>query len=307
MRIHLLTYASPERPSATTKVELDMLQEAAQKLGHTLEIIYSRECQLKFDKKPQLFIQNKKLPKIDILLVRANFLENDPEYHTSIIRQFVMSGVRVINDHNAVARAKNKVRTMQILSRFKIPIPKTYMVRSAEYIDDIIEDIGSLPVILKTTSGSHGAGVSIVESKRGLRSIIQMMMKNEQSAPLMIQEYIKESQGKDIRVFIVGKRIVAAMERIATKKGEFRSNFKLGGRVRVAELSEREKKAAFAAVKACNLDIAGVDILRTKNGPKILEVNSNPGLEGITLATGRDIAGEVIKYCVKKAKMARNT
>ncbi|MFH0857307.1 MAG: RimK family alpha-L-glutamate ligase, partial [Candidatus Magasanikbacteria bacterium] len=206
-----------------------------------------------------------------------------------------------VNSHLPVLRAKNKLRTLQILNKHRLPIPKTYLLRSQHYIDDVIKEVGKFPVILKTIYGSHGSGVSIVESKRGLRSIVDLLTSEYGSLPIVIQEYVREAKGKDIRVFIVGKRIVGAMERVAAKRGEFRSNFKLGGRVRVAELSEEEKKCAFASVRACGLDFAGVDILRTNSGPKILEVNANPGLEGITLATGRDIAGELIKYTVKQS------
>lgn len=303
MKIHVLTYANPERLTETTAKNLELLKKAAEEQGHILEIIYARDCQLKFsNKKPELLIKNQKPQDINILLIRANFLGTNLESYSAIIKQFQIVGIPIINDHLSVVRAKNKVRTMQSLGRDKIPVPKTYVVISSEYIDDVIGDIGKFPVILKTVIGSHGSGVSIIESKRGLRSVIEMMIGAKGAGPLIIQEYIKEAKGKDIRVFIVGKRIIAAMERIATKRGEFRSNFKLGGRVRVASMSRKEKDVAFAAVKAVGLNIAGVDILRTKNGPKVLEVNANPGLEGITQATSRDVAGEIIKYAVKAAK-----
>jgi ribosomal protein S6--L-glutamate ligase len=201
----------------------------------------------------------------------------------------------------AVMRAKNKLKTLQLLSKQNVPVPKTYIVSETQSLDSIVEDIGPFPVILKAMAGSHGSGVSIIESRRGLKSIIDMLVRNEAAEPVMLQEYIKESSGKDIRVFIVGRRIVGAMERIATRRGEFRSNFHLGGRVRVATMSRTEKDVAFAAIAACKLDFAGVDIIRTKSGPKVLEVNANPGLEGITKATGRDIAGEIIKYAARKA------
>lgn len=300
MLIHVLVYGNRNSLSETVKTDLHMLTESAKKLGHTLEVIYSKECQLKFSSKTEILIQNKKPKKINVLLVRANFLNHDLEQQASIIRQFEMAGIPVVNTYRGVINAKNKIHTLQILSQKKISIPKTYMVRSNEWIEDVMKDIGTYPVILKTISGSHGAGVSIIESERGLRSVVQMMT-DSTASPVILQEYVRESRGKDIRVFILGKRIIGAMERIAQRKGEFRSNFKLGGRVRVAELSEAEKRAAFAAVKACGLDMAGVDILRSKSGPKVLEVNCNPGLEGITKATGRDVAGEVIKFAVKAA------
>lgn len=301
MRLHVFVYASRNRTSQTVKTDLELLGAAAKRLGHELEVIYSKECQLQFFKKPQILVQNKKVKNIQALLVRANFLHEQLEQQASLIRQFEMSGIPVVNTYEGVIHAKNKILTLQTLSAQKIPIPKTYIMRSVEHIEDVVKEIGNYPVILKTMSGSHGAGVSIVESQRGLRSIVHMLTEGDFASPVIVQEYIKESSGKDIRVFIVGKRILGAMERIAAKRGEFRSNFKLGGRIRVAALSAKEKRIAFAAVRACGLDMAGVDILRTKNGPKVLEVNCNPGLEGITQATGRDIAGEIIKYTYQKA------
>lgn len=302
MKIHTLIYTTLENPGPATKKDIELLSEAAEKQGHKLKIISAQDCQLKFAKKPEVLINNKKAKNIDTLLVRANFLTGSLDFHSGLIKQFELTGIPIINKHLPVLRAKNKQRNLQTLSKHNIPIPKTYIIRSPEYADDVVHDIGSYPVIIKTIAGSHGQGVSIVESGRGLKSIVGMLVSSRNAAPLIVQEYIKESEGKDIRVFILGKRIIGAMERIATQKGEFRSNFHLGGRVRVAEMSRKEKDVAFAAVKACGLDMAGVDILRTKNGPKVLEVNANPGLEGITEATGRDVAGEVIKFTVKKAK-----
>ncbi len=302
MLIHVLTFSNPERVSQVTKTDLALLRESAAMQGHELKIIYARDCQVKFDKQPGLLIKNHQPNNIQIVMVRANFLNDNLELKGATIKQFELAGIPVVNNSLAVRKAKNKLMTMQALSKRNIPVPKTYIINNSEYVDDVTLDIGSFPVILKTLTGSHGSGVSIIESKRGLRSVVDMLIKDDSSDPLMIQEYIKESQGKDIRVFIVGKRIIGAMERIAGKRGEFRSNFHLGGRVRVASMSKKEKEAAFNAVNACGLEIAGVDLLRTKTGPKVLEVNANPGLEGITKATNRDVAGEMIKYAVKKAK-----
>ena len=302
MKIHTLIYTPLEHLGPATQKDIELLSEAAKKYGHELEVISAQDCQLKFDKKPEVLIKNKKPKDINVLLVRANFLSGSLDFHSGLIKQFELMKIPIINKHLPVLRAKNKQRSLQTLSRYGIPIPKTYILRSPEYVDEAVKDIGSYPVIIKTLAGSHGQGVSIVESARGLKSLVGMMVNNREAAPLIIQEYIKESKGKDVRVFILGKRIIGAMERIATKRGEFRSNFHLGGRVRVAEMSRKEKDVAFAAVKAFGLNMAGVDILRTKTGPKVLEVNANPGLEGITLATGRDIAGEIIKFTVKKAR-----
>lgn len=300
MLIAALTFSRPQKTTAVTDMDLMLLKEAAEKSGHKFSIIYASDCFIKLGKKPELSIKDFDYKKIDVLIVRANFLTSNVEFKGSLIRQFELAGVPVVNKSLGVMRAKNKLKTLQLLSQKNIPIPKSYVISQSQNLESIIADIGPFPVIVKTIAGSHGSGVSIVESKRGLKSIVDMIVKNESAIPVMLQEYVKESRGKDIRVFIVGKRIVGAMERVAMQRGEFRSNFHLGGKVYVANMSRKEKDAAFAAIKACNLDIAGVDILRTKTGPKVLEVNANPGLEGITKATGRDIAMEVIRYAAKK-------
>lgn len=305
MILHVLVFSHSQKLGANTKVNINLLQAAAQKLGHELKVIFDSECELKFDKGPKLIIKNHNEP-IEMVIVRPNPTGRNLEFRSLVIKQFEAVSIPVLNNYLAVMRAKNKLKTIQVLSQKKIPIPKTCIVSHSKYIDDIISDMGSFPVILKTLSGSHGQGVSIIESKRGLKSIIEMLTKENDHEPMIIQEYVKESKGKDVRVFIVGKKIVGAMERIATKRGEFRSNFHLGGRVRIAELSEEERLIAHQAVEACGLDIAGVDIIRANSGPKILEVNANPGLEGITKATNRDIAGEIIKYAVKKYKRLKN-
>ncbi|MBI5254223.1 RimK family alpha-L-glutamate ligase [Candidatus Falkowbacteria bacterium] len=306
MNISVLTFSNQQKLSPVTDMDLTLLREAAEKRGHNFNIIYASDCQIKLARKPSLTIKNFDFKSIDVLITRANFLTANVDFNGSLIRQFELVGVPIVNKSLGVMRAKNKLKTLQILSHKNIPIPKTYMVSQSQNIEDIIADIGPFPVIIKSMAGSHGSGVSIVESKRGLRSIIDMIVRSDAAEPVMVQEYVKESKGKDVRVFIVGKRIVGAMERIASKRGEFRSNFHLGGRVRVATMSRKEKDVAFAAIDACGLDIAGVDLIRTKTGPKVLEVNANPGLEGITKATGRDIAGEIIQYAVRKAARRKN-
>ncbi|MFH0814796.1 MAG: RimK family alpha-L-glutamate ligase [Candidatus Falkowbacteria bacterium] len=306
MNIAVLTFSTPQKSSSITDMDLTLLREAAEKRGHNFNIIYASDCQIKLSRTPGLIVKNLKLKDVDVLITRANFLTANVDFNGSLIRQFELVGVLIVNKSIGVMRAKNKLKTLQILSQKNIPIPKTYMVSQSQNIEDIIADIGPFPVIIKSMIGSHGSGVSIVESKRGLRSIIDMIVRSNEAEPIMVQEYVKESKGKDVRVFIVGKRIVGAMERIASKRGEFRSNFHLGGRIRVATMTRKEKDVAFAAIEACGLDIAGVDLIRTKSGPKVLEVNSNPGLEGITKATGRDIAGEIIQYAVRKAARRKN-
>lgn len=309
MKIHILTFTNPHK-LRDIKTDIDMLVESGQKLGHEVEIIYSRDCQLAFLKKPFVLIHNKRPHDINVILVRANFKGIDLDLHIGLIKQFEIEGFPIINRSLPVIRAKNKLRQLQVLTKHKIPMPHSYVVRSAEYIEDITKKIGSYPVIIKNLSGSLGLGVSIVESQRALRSLIDMIIHDDSSSgPLIIQQYEREAKGRDLRVFVVGGKIIAAMERIAKKRGEFRSNFSLGGTVRIAELTKKECEIALAATRVCELDVAGVDIIRTSKGPKVLEINSTPGLEGITLATGIDIAGKMIEYAnefVKKHKK-RNT
>ncbi|MFH1291981.1 MAG: RimK family alpha-L-glutamate ligase [bacterium] len=306
MRIHLLTFGNPNNPNSGSNINIQMLRDSALKRGHVLETLYAKDCQLEFVKKPRVLIENKLLKKAKIIIVKATFGGENLDFHIGTIRQFELSGFTLLNNHLSIMRTKNKVRNLQILNIHNVPIPKSYVVRSTEYISDIVKNISSYPIILKSVSGSQGAGVAIIESQRGLRSIMDMIIKDDvKYAPVIIQEYIRESSGKDIRIFVVGNNIVAAMERIASKRGEFRSNFSMGGKVRIAGLTTEEKRIALKAVRVCGLDFAGVDLIRTKTGPKILEVNSNPGLEGITQATNIDVAGKIIEYAVKKSKMKK--
>lgn len=302
MIIHVLVFSSKDKLSKIPKREVRMLKESAERMGHKIRVIYSNECQMKFGAKPNILIRNHEFKKINAVIVKAHPAARNLHFTSTFIKQFELLDIPVVNKEGAVMRAKNKIRTMQVLNKHGVPTPKSYVVSDSEYIDDVVEDIGQFPVILKTVSGSQGKGVSIIESKRGLRSVIELVAKENLSEPLMVQEYVKEAKGKDLRIFVVGRTIVGAMERISTKRGEFRSNFHLGGRVKIASLREKEKRIAIEAVKACKLDFAGVDILRTTSGPKVIEVNANPGLKGITEATGRDIAGKVIEYTVRKIK-----
>ncbi|OIO19049.1 MAG: 30S ribosomal protein S6--L-glutamate ligase [Candidatus Magasanikbacteria bacterium CG_4_9_14_0_2_um_filter_41_10] len=301
MKIHLLIPNIPTNPDSALRKSIDLLSESARVRGHELILVDTNQCKMRFTDKPEVLINNKK-ERINVMIIKASFSWKNADIHASLIKQFELVGVNMVNSFDAIATAKNKIRSLQILSMEKIPIPKTYVLRSSEYVSDIMKDIGAYPVILKSVSGAKGIGVSILESERGLRSIIEMMIEDDNSNPLIVQEYIKESRGKDLRVVVVGGKIVAAMNRIATRKGEFRSNFSLGGRVKIAELTAEEKKIAIKATKAFHLDFAGVDIIRSKTGPKVLEVNSNPGLAGITEATNIDVAGYIIDLAIQRAK-----
>jgi ribosomal protein S6--L-glutamate ligase len=227
-----------------------------------------------------------------VILVRPGF-SKDPSVNSSIIKQFQLAGFYVLNGYVGVFRAKSKIRTLQMLDHFNIAVPKTVVSEDASTLEEAAEAF-KFPVIIKSIYGTHGRGVFIAESKRSLKPIIEYLAAKE-NGPVSVQEYIQEAKGKDLRVFVLGKKVVAAMERVA-KSGEFRANFHKGGTVGVADLSQEEKKMSIQATKILGLDIAGVDILRTKTGPKIIEVNSNPGLEGITKASGVNVVEKIASF-----------
>jgi len=305
MKLHLLSFMSPKTTSEAFLKSMELLNNAAEKRGHTLEVIFAKDCILSLAKnRPRVYVGNKDITKsIRCMIVRPSFSGTNLSLHLGILKQFELAGVKLLNNHESVLYTKNKVHTLQILKDNDVPIPKTYVVRSPEHLEDVVKKDFKFPVILKTLSGLAGIGVAICESKRSLKSLIEMIVRDEDSSgPLIVQEYIRESKGRDIRIFIVGNKIVAAMERRAASRSEFRSNFSKGGNVKNVTLTLKEQRIALKAAKVCKIDISGVDLIRTRNGPQILEVNSNPGLKGISMATNKDIAGEIIAYAVRKAR-----
>lgn len=242
----------------------------------------------------KVLYNGKPFPKFDAIIPRVTLL-SDIDIETSIMKQLELCGYLMVNRFQSVVNAKNKLRTMQILIDNGLPVPKTIVVRRFEFLDDAIEKVGGVPVVLKMPHGSLGVGVAIVESKRSLHSALDIFWKSRDHQYMMIQEYIKESDGKDVRVFVVGGKIVASMERSA-KEGEFRSNISIGGSGTPAVLSAVEEDIALRAAKAMRLQVAGVDLLRSGQGPLVMEVNANPGVSGITEVTGIDVPAEIIKY-----------
>lgn len=300
LKIGILSFKPQEKrdPDAVA------IKNAAVRLGHCGRIFRNYNFQFSFDpSKPNLFYKNSVFLAPDIMIIRASVLEN-VDVEISTVKQLQLMGVPVVNHYLPIVRAKNKVRTLQILQHEGIPIPKTAVVHNVEYIDEAAKRVGKFPLILKIPNGSLGVGVSIIESARSMRSMIDLISANFEGNLIIVQEYVKEAKGKDIRVFIVGGKIIAAMERRA-KRGEFRANFRQGGSVAVTDLTEEERFIALKSAKAIGLHVAGVDIIRTADGPKILEVNSNPGLEGITQATGINVAEHIVKFAEKLVKQKK--
>ncbi len=283
--------------SFTTIKELKYLKEAILKNGakpvfydvKRLQIVFGDggKRRLKYDYK------NFSLP--DFLIPKVAIVSSlDTEI--TFLKQFELEKVKVMNGYLSIKRAKNKLRTAQLLSKNGIPIPDTIVVRKLEYIDNAISKVGGYPVILKTPFGTYGSGVVIVESKRSLLSALSTVWNDD---ILLIQRYVAEANGKDYRVFVLGNDIVGAMERSA-REGEFRSNLHLGGTASVVDLTEEEKRVAVESAKALGLQMAGVDLLRSNDGPVVMEVNGNPGFYGLMSVTGIDIADAIVKYAIRQ-------
>lgn len=294
MKIGILSFKAISKKAAPEEIRL---KNVAREMGHNTRIFRSGKFQLVYDgTSRRLMYDGKLFPKYDVFIIRPSVLR-DVELSVSIIKQLEMMGIPVFNSYESITKAKNKLKTMQIMDHYNMPIPRTVIIRSPDYIDLAVKAVGGFPVIVKTPFGSYGSGVTIVESKRALVSMLDW----DNSIMYMIQEFVKYSKGKDIRVFVVGGKVVGTMMRKAMK-GEFRSNIELGGIGIPVEITENEKNISLKAVQALDLEYGGVDILRGKDGPVILEVNSNPGFKELERATGVDIAKFIIEYAVEFAK-----
>lgn len=269
------------------------LVEEAEKRGHKVKVIKYKNCYLSLDEKqPNVFYKGKKLSGFDAVLPRIS--NNMTRYGCAILRQFEMQGLWTTSSSISITRARDKLRAAQILTKAGVDTPKTLVSRNTTDIDDLIEQIG-LPVIIKLASGTHGNGVVLAETKKAAKSALQAFyLYNEDGTNILLQEYVKESAGTDIRAFVVGSRVVASMKR-QSLDDDFRSNLHKGGEGTAVKLSDQEKKMAIRAAKAMGLHIAGVDLMRSARGPLVLEVNASPGF-GIEKITGRNVAVKIIEY-----------
>jgi len=264
----------------------------AQKRGHLISVIDPLDYKIFLNKKnPLLFKNGSKLRKVDIVLPR--FGATISNYALAVINQFEMMGTPVVNRSMALIRSRDKLRCLQFMTKKNIDLPRTVVIRKPSEIRTAVDYIGGFPVVLKLLSGSQGIGVMLAENYQTIESTLDTLWSLGQD--ILLQECIKESFGKDIRAFVIGDRVVAAMRRQA-KIGEFRSNLHRGGTGTMVSLDKRFTRAAIEAAKVIGLNIAGVDMLESNDGPKVMEVNSSPGLEGIEQATDKNIAGEIIDY-----------
>ena len=268
------------------------LVEAAQKRKHEVEIINHTKCDIVIEKKnPLVYYKGKPISHTDAVIPRIG--ASVTFYGTAVVRQFEMMRIFSTTESMALVRSRDKLRSLQILSRAGLGLPKTIFTNYSKNVKEIVEQAGGAPVIIKLLEGTQGIGVILAETRKAAESVIEAF--NNLQARVIVQEFIKEAGGADIRAFVVDGHVVGAMKRQG-KEGEFRSNLHRGGNASIITLSDEEEIAALKAAKAMGLGIAGVDMLQSDRGPLILEVNSSPGLEGIEAATGKDIATTIIKY-----------
>ena len=273
------------------------LVEAGRERDHEMQVINYLRCYMDITShKPKVLFKGEPVEGFDAVIPRIG--ASHAFYGASVVRQFEMMDVFSANESQGVSRAHDKLRQLQLLARAGIGLPVTGFAHDLEDIDGIIDSVGGAPVVVKLLQGTQGKGVVLAETRKAAESVIGAF--RELDANILVQEFIKESKGSDIRAFVVGKRVVAAMQRTAAK-GEFRSNIHRGGTAEKAKLTPEERSTAVRAAKHMGLAVAGVDLMRSNHGPVVLEVNSSPGLEGIEAASNVDVAGKIIEFLEKNA------
>lgn len=274
------------------------LREAAEKRGHEVEVIDYLRCYMNITaKKPSIHYKGKILTQYDAIIPRIGAKKTF--YGTAIVRQFETIGTYSINPSIAITRSRDKLRSQQLLAMKGIDMPITGFAHAPNDIDDLIKAVGGSPLVIKLIEGTQGVGVVLAETAKAAESVIQTLM--GLNANIIVQEFIKESKGADIRCFVVGDKVVAAMKRQA-EPGEFRANVHRGGTTEMITITKAEREIAIKAANIMGLKMAGVDILRSDRGPLVLEINSSPGLEGIETTTNKDIAGMIITHIEKHSK-----
>lgn len=268
------------------------LIEAGIERGHNMVVIDHSKCNLVIEKKkPQIVYNGKILNDIDAIIPRIG--ASITFFGTAVVRQFEMMKVFTAVESVSLGRSRDKLRSLQILSRAGLGLPKTVFTNHSKNVEDVIESVGGAPMVIKLLEGTQGVGVVLAETNNAAKSVLDAF--NGLKVRVIAQEYIEESRGSDIRAFVVDGVVVGAMKRTG-KEGEFRSNLHRGGSAQIIQLTDEEENTALKAARVMGLGVAGVDMLQSKNGPLIMEVNSSPGLEGIESATGVDIAKSIIRY-----------
>jgi ribosomal protein S6--L-glutamate ligase len=276
------------------------LVEAAKQRGHEVEVIDYLRCYMNITTaKPQIFYKGRALDDLEAVIPRIG--ASHTFYGTAVVRQFETMGIYALNRSQAISRSRDKLRSLQLLARRGIGMPVTGCAHSTRDVDGLIATVGGAPLVVKLLEGTQGIGVVLAENRGAATSVIEAF--RGLKANIIVQEFVREAEGADVRCFVVGGEIVAAMVRRA-KKGEFRSNLHRGGSSSKVELTEEERTTALRAARAMGLSVAGVDVLRSKRGPVVIEVNSSPGLEGIETSTGIDVAAMIVAHIEKHARPA---
>lgn len=273
------------------------LKEAGEAAGHEVDIIDTLHCYMDITRsKPAVRYKGKELPKYDAVIPRIG--ASITFYGTSVVRQFEMMGTFCVNESVAISRSRDKLRSLQLLSRKDVGLPRTGFANKPDDIKDLIRNVGGAPLVIKLLEGTQGIGVVLADTDKNAEGIIEAFMGLK--ANILVQEFIAEAGGADIRCFVVGGKVIAAMKRQGAD-GEFRSNLHRGGTATLVRLSKEERATAVNAAKVMGLNVCGVDILQSSHGPVVMEVNSSPGLEGIEAATQKDVAGMIIQYIENNA------
>jgi len=274
------------------------LREAGEARGHEMRVINYLRCYMNITShKPSVVYNGNELENFEAIIPRIG--ASRTFYGTAVVRQFEIMGVFSANESQAISRSRDKLRCLQILAREGIGLPVTGFAHATQDIDGLIETVGGAPVVIKLLEGTQGIGVVLAETHQAAKSVIEAFRGLD--ANILVQEFIKEAKGADIRAFVVGSKVIAAMKRQGAD-GEFRSNLHRGGNAEKIKLTPEERSTAIRAAKAMGLRIAGVDMLRSNHGPVVMEVNSSPGLEGIEKASEVDVAGTMIEFLEKNAK-----
>lgn len=279
------------------------LVEAAAARGHEVRVVDHVRCFMDITSdRPSLHYQDEEFAAEHFDAVIPRIGASVTFYGTAVVRQFEMMGVYSVNESVAITRSRDKLRSLQLLSRRGVGIPVTAFARSPDDVPGLIREVGGAPLVIKLLEGTQGIGVVLAETRTAAKSVIQGFM--GLSANILVQEYIKEAGGSDIRCFVVGGKVIAAMQRTAPD-GDFRSNLHRGGSASLVKLTPKERRTAVNAAKIMGLNVCGVDLLRSDRGPLVMEVNSSPGIGGIEAATGKDVANLIIEFIEREARPKR--
>ena len=277
------------------------LMEAGRERDHEMLLLNHKRCYMNITShRPSIHYNGKSIEGVDAIIPRIG--ASVTFYGTAVVRQFEMMGVYSVNESVAISRSRDKLRALQLLSRKGIGLPITGFANSPDDTEDLLNFVGGAPVVIKLLEGTQGVGVVLAETQQAAESVIEAF--RGLNANFMVQEFIAEAGGSDLRCFVIGEKVVAAMKR-SGKEGEFRSNLHRGGSAELVRITPEERSTAVRSARIMGLNVAGVDLLRSNHGPVVMEVNSSPGLEGIEKATDKDVASQVIQFIEKNARPGR--